>query len=67
MTVKELKKELEKYPDNMDVFVSERKTEFAFGLVNGVRSEEITFSENPDFSEDEEILAKDTVVIIDEE
>jgi hypothetical protein len=67
MTVKELKEALAKYPDTMDVFVAERKTEFAYGLVNSIRSEEIIFAENPDFSEDEEVLAKDTVVIIDEE
>lgn len=53
--------------NTMDVFVAERKTEFAYGLVNSIRSEEITFAENTDFSEDEEVLAKDTVVIIDEE
>lgn len=67
MTVKQLKEKLAQYPDNLEVFVAERKTEFAFGLVNSVRSEEITFAENPDFDEDEEVQAKDTVVIIDEE
>lgn len=67
MTVKELKEKLAEYPDNMDVFVAERKTEFAYGLINSVRIEEITFAENPDFDVDEEVLARDTVVIIDEE
>jgi len=67
MTVKQLIKELSNYPENMDVFVAERKTEFAYGLVNSIRSKEITFSENPDFDIDEESQAKDTVVIIDEE
>jgi hypothetical protein len=67
MTVKELKEALAKYPDTMDVFVAERKTEFAYGLINSIRSEEITFAENPDFDEDEEVQAKDTVVILDEE
>jgi hypothetical protein len=65
MTVKELKEKLSQYPDNMDVFVAERKTEFAYGLVNSVRSDEINFIEDPD---DEEALARDTVVVIlDEE
>jgi hypothetical protein len=64
MTVKELKEKLSQYPDNMDVFVAERKTEFAYGLVNSVRSDEINFIEDPD---DEEALARDTVVILDEE
>ncbi len=67
MTVKELKEALAQYPDNMDVFVAERKTEFAYGLVNSIRNEEITFAENPYFGEDEEVQAKDTVVVIDEE
>jgi len=34
MTVKQLIKELSNYPENMDVFVAERKTDFAYGLVN---------------------------------
>lgn len=67
MNVKQLKEALAKYPDTMDVFVSKRKTEFAYGLVNSIRSEEITFAENPDFDENEEVQAKDTVLIIDEE
>lgn len=64
MTVKQLKEKLAQYPDNMDVFVAERATDFAYGLVNSVRSEEITFGDwaDPDFGE-----VKDTVVVIDEE
>jgi hypothetical protein len=69
MTVKQLKEKLSKYPDNMEVFVAERKTEFAYGLVNSVRKEEILFTENPDFEDfgEDEVSARDTVVIIDEE
>lgn len=66
MTVKELKEQLSQFDENMDVFVADRKTEFAYGLVNSVKTAEITFAENPDFSEDE-VLATDTVVVIDEE
>jgi len=66
MTVKELKQALASYPENMDVFVAERKSDFAYGLVNSVRMEEITFVENPDF-EKGDVQAKDTVVILDEE
>jgi len=62
MTVKELKNQLENYPDHMDVFVAERKTEFAYGLVNSVTSKEINMAEEPGG----EVLARDTVVIIDE-
>lgn len=64
MTVKTLKEKLNKFPDTMEVFMAERKTEFTYGLVNSVRSDEINFKEDP---YDEEILARDTVVILDEE
>jgi hypothetical protein len=64
MTVGELIKELQKYPENMDVFVAERKTEFAYGLVNSVTQKEIDFVEAP---LDEEPLSSDLVVVIDEE
>lgn len=63
MTVKQLREELARHPDNMDVFVAERKTEFAYGLVNSVYVKEIGFTEDPFGAE----LSKDTVLIIDEE
>lgn len=64
MTVKQLKEALEKYPDNMDVFMAERKTTFSYGLVNSVTSKEINFYEDEGAPEP---LAKEKVVIIDEE
>lgn len=64
MTVRELKDELAKYPDHMDVFMDQRKTEFTYGMVNSVRSKKINFKEDPD---GDEVLATDTVVILDEE
>lgn len=67
MNVKEIKEKLSQYPDTMDVFIAERKTEFTYGLVNSVRSQEIMFTENPDFDDEQGVSAKDTVVIIDEE
>ncbi len=63
MNVKQLKEELSKYPDNMEIFLAERKTEFSFGLLNTVRKDKISFSEDPE----EKPLAFDTVVILDEE
>jgi hypothetical protein len=63
MTVKELKEELAKYSDNMDVFVAERKTEFSYGLVNRTYVKEINFVEEPDG----EVLCRDKVVVLDEE
>ncbi len=64
MTVKELKEELQQYPDNMEVFVAERKTEFTYGLVNSVTCKKINFKEDP---YDDEIMATVTCVILDEE
>lgn len=63
MTVKELKSELSKYPDNMDVFMDERYTDFTYGLLNSVCQKEIEFSEDPDSKP----WATDTVVILSEQ
>jgi hypothetical protein len=63
MKVIELIHELNKYPDNMDVFMDERKTEFTFGLVNSVRKQKINFKDNPYG----EVIASDYVIILDEE
>jgi hypothetical protein len=63
MNVKQLKEELSKYPDTMDVFMDERLTEFKYGLVNGVTSKFINFLED----EDGEVLAQETVLILSEE
>lgn len=63
MTVKQLKEALAKYPDDMEVFVAERKTEFAYGLVNSATVRRIKFMEEPDG----ESLAESDVVVLDEE
>jgi hypothetical protein len=63
MKVKELKEKLNEFPDNMDVFVSERVTDFSYGLVNSVYIKEINFVEEPGG----EVLSCDKVVIIDED
>lgn len=63
MTVKELKQKLEKLPDNMEVFLSERKTEFSYGLLNSTYVREINMQEDPDG----ETLATMKVLILDEE
>lgn len=64
MTVKQLREELSKYPDYMYVFMAERKTEFDYGLINSVSTKRINFKEDPS---DEESLATEDVVILDEE
>ena len=76
MTVKELKEKLNEYPDSMDVFLDERLTEFTFGLLNGIREQEIlfyefgedgSFCENGAFPKDDAKNAKDEVVILSED
>lgn len=64
MTIKELKNEIAMLPDNMEVFIAERKTEFTYGLVNSAYVKEIAFTEDVN---DEDILATDRVLILDEE
>ena len=63
MTKSELIKKLEPYPGNMEVFLAERKTDFGFGLLDSVNSKEVPFMEEPGGK----AMAKDTVIILDEE
>lgn len=63
MTIKQLKEKIDNLPDNMDVFVAERKTEFAYGLVNSALVKQINFMEEPNG----EILAEEDVLVLDEE
>lgn len=63
MTVKELKQRLDNFPDNMEVYIDERKTEFAYGLLNSVSVRSIAMKEDPDG----ETLAIVDAVILDEE
>lgn len=63
MTVKELKEKIANLPDNMDVFVAERKTEFTYGLVNSAFVKEINFVEDPYG----EVVAQDYALVLDEE
>ena len=62
MNVGQLKKELEKYPDEMDVFIDERVTEFNYGLLNSVRDQMVAFAEEPD----DEPMAEANCVILSE-
>lgn len=63
MIVRELKERLSQYPDHLEVFMAELTTEFAYGLVNGVRTRELNFMEDPD----SKVLARAQVVVISEE
>jgi hypothetical protein len=63
MKVKELIKELQSLPENYEVFIAERKTEFSYGLANSVYIKSINMCEEPEG----EVLAREKVVVIDEE
>ena len=62
MTVKELKQKLEKYPENMDVFMDERISDFRYGLLNSISVTKINFMEEPDGK----VLSKDDVIVLSE-
>lgn len=63
MTVKALKLLLATLPDNMEVFVAERKTTYNYGLVNSGYVREINFLEDPDGDP----ISHDVVFVLDEE
>ncbi|MFT3679450.1 MAG: hypothetical protein QM791_04205 [Ferruginibacter sp.] len=67
MTVKQLKEALSKCPDNMQVFIAATQTDFAYGLLNSVRMQTITFSEDPLDTKPAAELPQEEVVILDEE
>ena len=70
MTKAELIKALEPFPDTMEVFMDERKSEFHYGLLNSVEKRKILFTEDPypDPDEiDESFSAWDDVVVLTEE
>ncbi len=53
MTVKELKKELDKYSDKLDVFIVKENEEFHYSGINSVDLAEI---ENDETSTEEDII-----------
>jgi len=63
MNIKQLKEKIATLPDNMDVFVAERKTEFSYGFVNSAFVKKINFMEEPDGK----VLAQNNVFILDED
>lgn len=62
MTLGQFRKITKGMPDNLELFVTERRTEFAFGLVNSAYIKEIGFSEDPE----DEPIAHEEVLILDE-
>lgn len=66
MTIKELKEIIKDLPDNMDVYIDERVTEYAYGLANSGFVKEILFYDEDDIT-NEDIQAKEKVFILTEE
>ena len=68
MNIKQLKEKIKDLPDNMDVFLAERKTEFGYGLANSAYTKEIFFTDD-ETPTDEQIADahRETVLILDEE
>lgn len=64
MTVEKLIEILSQFPENMSVFMDERKSEFTYGLLNSVRKQTINMKEDPDA---DKVLAREEVIILDEE
>lgn len=64
MTIKQLKQAIADLPDNMDVFIGLRLTEFDYGLVNSAYVKKIDFY---DSESDETPLASDDVFVLEED
>jgi hypothetical protein len=60
MTVKELKEQLNNFPDHMDVFLVQSNSEFAVNLLERVYIKEITFVDGI-------LKAKDDCVVLTDE
>lgn len=63
MNLGQFKKQTEGLPDSMELFIGERTTDFAYGLVETVQVKEIPFSEEPGGK----ALSRDKVIVISEE
>ncbi len=62
MTVKQLIAELNKHPDNMDVYLRRTSKFFEYSLTNEVYTKDLTFSEEPN----SEPLCSEKVLIIED-
>lgn len=66
MTIRELKEIIKDLPDNMDVFIAERVTEYSYGLVNSGLVKEVDFYDEDD-PDNEDLSAKEDIFILTEE
>jgi hypothetical protein len=63
MNIGKLKQAIANLPDDMEVFIGERLTEEAYGLVNSVREQTITVGDD----EDADIYAQMRVFVLTED
>lgn len=63
MTLGEFRRKTADLPDNLDLYIGERLTDFKYGYVNTVEKKMITFSEEPDSKP----LSKVEVIILSED
>jgi len=66
MNIKQLKEKIKDLPDTMEVFMAERVTEFAYGLVNTGEVRNILFYDESD-PEDEDTQDFEDVFVLTEE
>lgn len=64
MTLKEFRQATAHLPDDMEIFIGERLTEETYGLVNSIRTKEISVC---DYEEPWEIAEYRTVLILTED
>jgi len=64
MNLKEFRERTKNMPDNTDIYIGERLTEFKYGLVNSAAFKTISMTEEPDGSGES---AKDDVLILEED
>jgi hypothetical protein len=63
MTVKQLRQQLEKFPDHMEVYIHRTTDDFGYSPLETVENKKIPFSEEPGGK----ALSKEEVIILSEE
>lgn len=66
MTVAQLRKELEKYPDDMEVYLDERKTSFTYGLLNSVSQKSVAMYESEQPWDEEPMSIEEAVILCED-
>lgn len=62
MTIGELKEKIADIPDEVIVFIDERRTEFTYGIVNGTTRKEVDIYEDA-FTDEEPLSTVDAFIL----